>query len=649
MAMNLCETGCFEIIGTMKDRTQPKPDFVKEIINYETKNQLSEYLIECDIIIYDITEDPDQIDEAVWAVSSLHSELQRIEKQKMFILVSTVLSWARSKPLDQDDPEIPFTEEDYRRRKPHPNFKEHNSAEKTVMKLGKTNKGKMVTYVIASGLTYGGGENIFHYLFKAAWHNTPELQCFGNGQNVVPTIHIRDLGAVIQNIIDSRPRVRFLVAVDDSKNTLEEIVKCISGSLGTGKMRFISKEEALLSKDIEQADFDQLLVNLRMDAVTVKEAMRIRWASETGIVENINTVVNEYKEARQLMPLRAFIMGPPASGKSTVAKQLCENYKLHHIKIKDVIDNALEALQKSASRADGEDQEEDDGKAAEDSELLDTINENREENNGRIGDQYVIRFLREKLHSKPCQNQGFVLDGYPKTIEQAKELFAAEEDDEGEEGKGSYDTTIMPDTVVALNAPDEFLRHRVMNLPETVVAGTHNTEEGLARRLAEYKAYNTEDETVLNFFDEMEIHPEKLDITTDTSDNMSQIVEHVMKLMGEPRNYGPTADEMEEIQRQEEEKRVKREEEERAEKEQREAEEAAERKARQDEWTSRLEDVRREEYELLETQSIPLRNYLMKHVMPTLTQGLIDACKVRPDDPIDFLAEYLFQQNPQTE
>lgn len=80
--------------------------------------------------------------------------------------------------------------------------------------------------------------------------------------------------------------------------------------------------------------------------------------------------------------------------------------------------------QKSAARADSEDQEEDDGRAAEDSELLDTINENREENNGRIGDQYVNRFLREKLQSKPCQNQGFILDGYPKTIEQAKELFA---------------------------------------------------------------------------------------------------------------------------------------------------------------------------------------------------------------------------------
>jgi hypothetical protein len=38
----------------------------------------------------------------------------------------------------QDDPEVPFTEEDFRRRKPHPNFKEHLNAEKTVLKFGKT-------------------------------------------------------------------------------------------------------------------------------------------------------------------------------------------------------------------------------------------------------------------------------------------------------------------------------------------------------------------------------------------------------------------------------------------------------------------------------------------------------------------------------
>lgn len=33
--------------------------------------------------------------------------------------------------------------------------------------------------------------------------------------------------------------------------------------------------------------------------------------------------------------------------------------------------------------------------------------------------------------------------------------------------------------VISLDATDDFLKARVMNLPESVVAGTHNTEEGL--------------------------------------------------------------------------------------------------------------------------------------------------------------------------
>ena len=121
---------------------------------------------------------------------------------------------------------MPFTEEDYRRRKPHPNFKTHISAEKLVIKLGKTNKSKLLTYVVAAGLTYGAGEELFHYLFKSAWlGNEPALQCFGNGSNVVPTIHIKDLASVLVNIADHRPRVRYLLAVDDANSTLDEIVQ----------------------------------------------------------------------------------------------------------------------------------------------------------------------------------------------------------------------------------------------------------------------------------------------------------------------------------------------------------------------------------------------------------------------------------------
>ena len=92
--------------------------------------------------------------------------------------------------------------------------------------------------------------------------------------------------------------------------------------------------------------------------------------------------------------------------------------------MKDVINDALEALQHSIARTDVGEEEEDDGKAQEDQELLEAINESKEENNGHIGENYVLRFMKEKMRSKPCQNQGFILDGYPKTMEQARDLFA---------------------------------------------------------------------------------------------------------------------------------------------------------------------------------------------------------------------------------
>ena len=40
--------------------------------------------------------------------------------------------------LWQDEPDVPFTDEDYRRRRPHPNFKDAITLEKNVIKYGKT-------------------------------------------------------------------------------------------------------------------------------------------------------------------------------------------------------------------------------------------------------------------------------------------------------------------------------------------------------------------------------------------------------------------------------------------------------------------------------------------------------------------------------
>ena len=52
---------------------------------------------------------------------------------------------------------------------------------------------------------------------------------------------------------------------------------------------------------------------------------------------------------------------------------------------------------------------------------------------------------------------------------------------------------------------------------------------------------------------------------------------------------------------------------------------------------AQLELVQAEECEMLEAKSLPLRNYLMRHVLPTVTQGLIEVCKAKPEDPVDYL------------
>lgn len=59
------------------------------------------------------------------------------------------------------------------------------------------------------------------------------------------------------------------------------------------------------------------------------------------MVDNISKIIKEYKEARGLLPIHVCILGPPAVGKSFIVTQLCQHYKLHHIKIADTIKEAI--------------------------------------------------------------------------------------------------------------------------------------------------------------------------------------------------------------------------------------------------------------------------------------------------------------------
>ncbi|EGI65491.1 Putative adenylate kinase 7 [Acromyrmex echinatior] len=681
----------YEVTGTVLDRKYSYPEDVI-VINSDDKDLLLSELMTCGIIIYDITQEPDQIKEACWVLKEIINMLESMEKKspkafkqkepiRHFILISTIMTWAFTKPLDPADPDLPFTEADYRKRKPHPNYKEHIQCEREVVAVKKIAnlKSKLRTLVICCGITYGEEEGPLHYLFKMGWQNVPLLPIFGKGRNKIPLLHVRDLTAIVSSVLQNWPPMRYIVAIERELISQNTIVKKISQGLTTGNVKCVSKEKALLLPEVSQQVYDQMTVDLNIDPVYIID--RIHWYFEMPFRDIVDIVINEYKTARNLHPVKIVVLGPPASGKTRVARYLADYYGIHYIHVKTLISDTIqkliddiEAMEADIGRQDDlkntaesvdndenkrtqEEEEEDDKREvnlARLKEEFDEIQSNMAVNNGRLDDTILNKLFLSRLNSKDCLNQGYVMDGHPKTLEQARNLFLISKDDL-EEIKEKLDdnveirnvnTVILPELVVVLEASDEFLKERIINRPEREIQSTHYTEEHMLRRMREYRERNTDDNTPLQLFDEMEIHPLIISVETDTCPDMFPTIYQCLEKLGKPRNYGPTAEEMEVARKRVEAETQAAEEAEKLRKEQEILEYKRQREKKM-EWTNLMEKLKLEEEERLCILAEPLRQYLMTYVFPTLTEALIEVAKLRPEDPIDFLAEYLFQKNPE--
>lgn len=121
-------------------------------------------------------------------------------------------------------------------------------------------------------------------------------------------------------------------------------------------------------------------------------------------------------------------------------------------------------------------------------------------------------------------------------------------------------------------------------------------------------------------------------------------MEIVRLSLGPPRNYHPDKKRLErETHQKEAEERKKREADASEREEQSKEEEELALLSQKD--RERAQQVLKEAEAAVEAKSRPLRKYLMESVIPVLTKGLVEVSKVRPNDPIDYLAEYLLKHD----
>jgi len=666
-----------EVIGTTADPKYRKPKWVQRLVPEADLSAMKEALLTSDIIVYELDGKSRQVTSAL-KVLLRHD----YDEDKVLIGISSLMSWAKSgaePPTEGEEGEdgeaAPpaaegeegefLTWEQAADRKPHPNYKANVTSENIILTKGNVRKPMLKTYVVWPGVLFGNGESVFHTLFKSAWHCSESLPVIGDGNNVIPTIHVHDLAGVLMAIMNTRPEdCQGYVAVDNSHNTLHEIVTAISKTLSNGAVKKVQRDEYLEFMTVQgETHVHSLMMELNLQmSFSNAEDLGVEWRAQGGLVENAAAVVEEFRESRTLQPMRVMLYGPPASGKSFYAKELADEYELPLIRAADVIAWAREGGDALATEVvrqlDGLGDEEEEAskkkKPPKKGEPVDT-------RPPRLTDETLVKVFRKRLWVPECRNQGWILDGFPKTQEQAKLLFEAEaeeaeeaeeageeeegEPEEGEDGEGppSWEKKVkLPECMVLLEAPDELLQHRLMELDDETKAGTHNTEDEFRRRLTTFREKDTPETAVTGLIQDNKVRV----LNLDAAEELQVALDTLRLTLGNPRNYHPNRTrEARELRMAEDKAKA-----EEAAAEAKAVAEAEERQAKERVAAAereRLTELAMQERAALDTRSLPLRKYLMDNVLPILTKGLLEVSKVRPQDPVDFLAEFLFKQDPE--
>lgn len=157
--------------------------------------------------------------------------------------------------------------------------------------------------------------------------------------------------------------------------------------------------------------------------------------------------------------MRIIIFGPPGAGKGTQAKLISEEYDIIHLSTGEIFRSAIKNETKLGKE-------------------VKTILDAGE----LVPDEKVVGLVEEELKD-PKYNDGYILDGFPRTVTQAEAFDAILE-------KNDESLTAF----LQLKVPEEELVKRILSRGE---GRSDDTEEGVKKRL---KVYEEETEPVLEHY-----------------------------------------------------------------------------------------------------------------------------------------------------
>ena len=120
--------------------------------------------------------------------------------------------------------------------------------------------------------------------------------------------------------------------------------------------------------------------------------------------------------------MKIILLGPPGAGKGTQAETLCEAFTIPHISTGNMLREAVEEETELGLEA----------KALMDAGIL-------------VSDEVIVRLVEDRISKGDCKN-GFLFDGFPRTIPQAQALV---------------DRDIPIDAVVEIHVPDQDIIERM--------------------------------------------------------------------------------------------------------------------------------------------------------------------------------------------